>query len=39
VLVKPVLTALQLVPLLVERKTPPLVPAKRFVLETAKEET
>ncbi len=37
VFVKPVLTAVQLVPLLVERKTPPRsVPAKRFVPETAK---
>jgi hypothetical protein len=39
VLVNPVLTAVQLIPLLVERKTPPSVPAKRFVSLTAKEET
>jgi hypothetical protein len=35
--VKPVLTAFQVKPLSVERKTPPpLVPAKRFVPETAR---
>lgn len=35
--VSPESTAVQLVPLLVERKTaPPLVPAKRFVAETAR---
>jgi hypothetical protein len=35
-----VLTALQLAPLLVERKTPPRVlPAKRFVPDTVKEPT
>jgi hypothetical protein len=37
--VKPVLAAVQFVPLLVERKTPPLVPAKRFVPETARAWT
>src|SRR3990172_5382160 len=36
---KPVLTAVQLVPLLVERKTPSSVPAKRFVPEMARAET
>ena len=38
--VKPVLTAVQLVPLFVERKTPPTkVPAKRFEPETARAKT
>ncbi|MBK6418050.1 MAG: hypothetical protein IPF79_02510 [Ignavibacteria bacterium] len=38
--VKPELTPLQLVPLLVERKTPlPPVPAKRFVPDTASDLT
>ena len=38
--VKPVLAAVQLVPLLVERKTPPPeVPAKIFVSETASAKT
>src|SRR3989337_2966327 len=37
---KPVFTESQLVPLLVERKTPPpSVPAKRFVPETARNQT
>jgi hypothetical protein len=35
---KPELTAVQLVPLLVERKTPPRVPAKRFAPETARDQ-
>lgn len=34
--VKPELTGVQLVPLFVERKTPPCVPAKRFVPMTAR---
>jgi hypothetical protein len=33
------LTAVQLVPLLIERKRPPKVPAKRFVPETARAQT
>jgi hypothetical protein len=38
VLVKPVLTGVQLSPLFVERKTPPIfVPTKRLVPLTAKE--
>ena len=37
---RPALTAVQLVPLLVERNTPPpLVPANRFVPETASDKT
>src|SRR5438128_1042494 len=36
--VKPLLAALQLVPLSVERKTLSQVPAKRFVPETAREK-
>jgi hypothetical protein len=39
VFVKPVLAVVQLAPLFVERKTPPLVPAKRFVPETARALT
>ena len=39
VFVKPLLTCVQLVPLLVERKTPPSVPAKRFVPQTARANT
>ena len=38
--VKPLLTAVQLAPLLVERKTPPpSVPAKRLVPETVRDRT
>jgi hypothetical protein len=39
VVVKPVLAALQLVPLLVERKTPAPVPGKRLMPETARART
>ena len=37
---RPELTAIQLMPLLVERKSPPkTVPAKRFVPETTRDQT
>ena len=36
---KPLLTAVQLAPLFVERKTPPKVPANRLVPKTAKDLT